>query len=61
MSEETINFVAQLYEVKTRADGGSRIVIECGADALEAIQKLVKLNGTGDVNLAVAVCPFVEK
>lgn len=53
-----IKFVGQLFEIKSRKDGGSRIVIECGFESMNAILELQKLNGQGETNLAIAVAPF---
>jgi len=55
---ETIQFTAQLYDIKTRRDGGGRVQLEFGADAMHAIVKLMALNASGDTNLAIALVPY---
>ena len=55
---ETIQLVCQLYKVTSGKDGGSRIVLDCGVESLEAIQKIQRLNAQGDTNLAVAIVPY---
>jgi hypothetical protein len=52
-------FTAQLYDVRTKKDGGGRIQIDFGADALEEIQKIQKANGTGGINFEVAMVPII--
>lgn len=55
-----IKFFGQLYRVSTTKDGGGRITIEFGLDALDAIHEMQKLNAKGDTNFALAVVPFKE-
>lgn len=55
---EVIKLTGQLFKVTTTKDGGSRIIIDCGYDSLGAVQELIKLNGNGDINLAIVVCPY---
>lgn len=55
---DPIKLIVQLDSVRTTKDGGSKIVFECGADALEEIHRLQVLNGTGEINLAVVIVPF---
>ena len=57
---EPIKICAQLYRVTTEKDGGSKIVLECGSESLTSVQKLLALNGSGNVNLAVAIVPFLD-
>lgn len=51
-------FTGQLYDVRTKKDGGGRIQIDFGADALEEIQKIQKANGKGGINFQVALVPI---
>ncbi len=53
-----ITFTAQLYDIKTRRDGGGRVQLEFGADAMHAIVKLMALNASGDTNLGIAIVPI---
>lgn len=55
---EPIQFYAQLFDIKTRRDGGGRVQLEFGADAMHAIVKLMALNASGDTNLALAIVPI---
>lgn len=57
---EPIKLIAQLKEIKHTKDGGIRIILDCGADSLIDVQKLEKLNSTGDINLAIAIVPYEE-
>lgn len=57
---EAIDFVCQLYSVKTTRDGGSRITLDCGAESLRAIQRIQTLNSKGDISLAIACVPYLE-
>ena len=52
-----IQFAAVLYDVRTKRDGGGRIQLDFGVDALPAILELQKLNAAGDISLALAVVP----
>ena len=54
---EAIHMICQLYKVSSTRDGGSRIVLDCGSESLDAVQKIQKLNAMGDVNLALAIVP----
>lgn len=55
---DAITFVAQLYDLKTRRDGGGRIQLDFGADAMPAIVQLLGLNASGDTNLGIAIVPY---
>jgi len=55
-----IQFSAVLYDVRTKRDGGGRIQLDFGVDALPAILELQKLNAKGDISLALAVAPYRE-
>lgn len=59
-STEPITLVCQLNKVTTTRDGGSRLVLDCGAESLKAIQRIQGMNAAGDVSLAIAVQPFRE-
>lgn len=58
MSGHVINFVAQLWKVETRRDGGGRIILDFGADALPAILEIQKLNAVGETSIALACVPY---
>lgn len=55
--EQVIRFIGQLYDVRTKRDGGGRITIDFGAESLEQIMELQRANAAGDTNLAFAVVP----
>lgn len=55
---QPIQITAQLYEVKTKRDGGGRLVLDFGVDSLQDILELQRLNAQGDVNLAIAIVPY---
>lgn len=59
-TEHVANFVVQLYDVRTKKDGGGRLQLDFGVDALAEIQKLQRWNGTGGCNFALAVVPYRE-
>ncbi len=56
---EPITFTGQLFDIKTRRDGGGRVQIEFGADAMAAIAELMHLNAVGQTNLGIAIVPVV--
>lgn len=56
--QDIIKFTAQLDKIVSTKDGGTKITLDCGYDAIEAIQELQRLNGVGGINLAVAIAPF---
>lgn len=56
---EPIILIAQLYKVSTTKDGGSRIVLDCGSESLNAVQKIQRINADGDVSLTWAVMKYV--
>lgn len=53
-----ITFVGQLWKVETRRDGGGRLILDFGADALGAILELQKLNAIGETSLGIAIVPY---
>ena len=55
-----ITFTAQLFDIKTRRDGGGRVQLEFGAESMQAIAELMALNATGETNLGVAIVPVVN-
>lgn len=56
--QKVIKLIGQLYEVRSRRDGGSRVVIDVGNESIEGILELQKMNGLGDTSLAIALTPF---
>jgi hypothetical protein len=48
-------FTAQLYDIRTKRDGGGRMALDFGADSLEAVQFIQKLAAKGEVNFQVAM------
>lgn len=54
---EPIKMIVQLFDIKTRRDGGGRIQLEFGADSMMQVAELMKLNALGDTNLAIALVP----
>lgn len=58
MNQEPIKLTGQLYDIRTKRDGGSRVTLDCGAESLASIQQLVGLMALGDINLAVVLVPY---
>jgi hypothetical protein len=56
--QEVIKLVVQLNRVNTTKDGGTRLWFDCGAESLEAVQRIQTLNAKGDISLALAIVPF---
>lgn len=53
-----IQMTAQLYDVRTRKDGGGRIQLDFGADSIEAVMAIQRLNSIGDTSFAIALVPI---
>lgn len=51
------SFEAVLYDVRVKRDGGGRVQLDFGTDALQAIQHLQQLSASGDVVLQIGVVP----
>lgn len=60
MKNQVIRLIGQLYQVTTRKDGGSRVVIDVGYESIGGIQELQRMNGAGDTNLAIAIATYEE-
>lgn len=59
MSEDVgCSFTCVLYDVRVKRDGGGRLQLDFGADALAAIQYLQQLSASGDIVLQVGVVPL---
>lgn len=56
-----LTFCGQIYKIQMNKDGGGRIIFEFGLDALEAMQGMMALQAHGEINLAVAVAPYVDR
>jgi hypothetical protein len=48
-------FTAAIYDIRTKRDGGGRLQIDFGADALHVIQELQKIASVSDTNFTFAV------
>lgn len=57
---ELIKLTGQLFKVTTEKDGGSRIILDVGYDSLTGVQELIKMNGNGEINLAIVIAPYFE-
>lgn len=59
-NEEKIgsSFVGEIYDIRTKRDGGGRISIDFGADGLEEIQYAQKLAAQGGCVFQVALVPL---
>lgn len=60
MSEEKVgaSFIGQIYDIRTKRDGGGRIQIDFGADALEEIQFAQKFASTTGCSFQIALVPL---
>lgn len=58
LEDKPIKLIATIDVVRTTSDGGAKITLECGADSMEAVQKIFKFKTQGDVLLAIAVVPY---
>ena len=58
LNDLAATFTVQLYDIRTKKDGGGRIQLDFGAEALEEIQKVQKANGTGGINFQLALVPL---
>lgn len=56
--EQAAKFIAQIYSVTSRKDGGGKIILEFGADALEQVQKIQRWNSLQGMNIAIAAVPY---
>ena len=52
------SFYGQLYDIRTKRDGGGRLQLDFNGDCLIPIQQLQQCQINGDVNLAIAIVPF---
>lgn len=52
-----ITMTCQLFDIKTRRDGGGRVQLEFGAESMHAVAELMRLNAMGHTNLGVAIVP----
>lgn len=57
---EPIKMIVQLYEVKSRKDGGGRLVLEFGAESMAAATDLMKINANQESLFALALMPVVD-
>lgn len=58
MRRDPIKITGQVKSFAITKDGGGKLTIEFGADSLGEVKELM---GLGDVNLAMAIVPYVEK
>jgi hypothetical protein len=57
-NKEGATFVGQLYDVRTKRDGGGRISIDFGADGLSDIQWVQRVNAAKGCNFQIALVPM---
>lgn len=50
-----VDFSAVLYDVRTKRDGGGRLTLDFGRDALQEIQYVQKMASQGDVVFQIAI------
>ena len=48
-------FTAQLYDVRTKRDGGGRITLDFGKDGLEAVQYIQTIASKGECSFNVVM------
>ena len=53
-------FTAQLYDVRTKRDGGGRIALDFGADGLIEVQWLQQIASIKGCNFQVALVPLPQ-
>lgn len=58
LNDLAASFPVQLFKIHTNKDGGGRIQLDFGADALEEIQKVQMANGRGGMNFMLALVPL---
>lgn len=51
-------FVGQIYDVRTKRDGGGRIAIDFGADGLDDIHWAQKMASAKGCNFQIALVPL---
>lgn len=54
MEEKKMAFVAQVYDVRLKRNGG-RIQLDFGVDAIEQINEIARLAARRDMNFAVVI------
>jgi len=50
-------FIGQLYDIKTKRDGGGRMSIDFGADGLEEVQWIQKVAAARGCSFQIALVP----
>lgn len=58
LRDKSASLTVQLFKIHTNKDGGGRIQLDFGADALEEIQKIQMANGRGGMNFQMALVPL---
>lgn len=58
MQDLNATLTVQLFKIQTNKDGGGRIQLDFGAEALDEIQKIQKANGKGGINFQLALVPI---
>lgn len=61
MKKNPIKLIVQLFEVKSRPDGGMRIILECGKESIEGVQELIRKNAYGKSSYAIAMVEYRDK
>ena len=51
-------FIGQIYDIRTKRDGGGRLAIDFGADALNEIQWAQKIAAAKGCNFQIALVPM---
>lgn len=58
MSKQGAVFVGQIYDIRTKKDGGGRISIDFGLDGLEEIQWAQKIGAATNCSFEIALVPL---
>lgn len=62
MSKEPgVSFIAQIYKVESKKDGGGRLTLEFGSDSIEAIQFVQKFAVKTDCSFQIGAVPLIDK
>lgn len=61
MKTQSAQITAQINSIKTLKDGGYRLTLDFGQDSLDAVQKLITWNNSGEANFAVVIVPYRDE
>lgn len=59
--EPGVTFVSQVYDVRTKKDGGGRMQIDFGLDAMEAVQWIQRVAAMKNVSFMVSFVPIKKQ